>query len=152
MENGEKTAKIGKKIAKIIEDGKPTRFTENNQPKKRGRPKIMKNIIKEIPENAQEEIASTMFRAIACKNTKEAITTINRVESEGTKYGLIYEEVIKAIKKEGLHAIIAVLEWIYGKNINNRITGDIKTETRINYRPYEGLSIEEIRQVLNEKD
>lgn len=138
---------------RIKDSGKSTRFSSTNQPKNRGgRTRKMKNVIKEIPPDAQEAIATTMFRAIACRNTKEAIAMINKMELEGGEYGLIYEEVIKAIKKEGLHAIIAVLEWIYGKNINNHITGDIKTETKINYRPYEGLTIEEIRRILNEKD
>lgn len=138
---------------RIKNAGKSTRFSATNQPEKRGhRAKKMKNVIKEIPPDAQEAIATTMFRAIACRNTKEAIATINETELKGGDYGLIYEEVIKAIKKEGLHAIILVLEWIYGKNINNRITGEIKTDTKLNYRPYEGLTIEEIRRVLNEKD
>ena len=136
---------------RIKRAGKATRFSSDNQPENNtGRPKKMKNVIKSIPENAQQEIATTMFRAISCKNTKEAIAMINKVELEGSEYGLIYEEVIKAIKKEGLHAIISVLEWIYGKNINNRISGELKTESKINYRPYEGLTIEEIRQALNE--
>ena len=150
VKTGEKAAR--KKAKQIIEAGKATRFSSDNQPENNtGRPKKMKNIIKGIPPEAQTEIATMMFKAISCKNAKEAISAINRIELEGTEYGLIYEEVIKAIKKEGLHAIISVLEWIYGKNINNRITGEIKTESKVNYRPYEGLTIEEIRQALNEE-
>ena len=149
MENGTKTAQNEKKRLNKI--GRNTRFTSENQPEKNGRKRVMKNVIKSIPTNAQEEIATTMFRAISCKNTKEAISMINKVELEGTEYGLIYEEVIKAIKKEGLKAIISVLEWIYGKKINNQITGEIKTEAKVNYRPYEGLTIEEIRQAFNEE-
>ena len=148
-ENGTKTAQNEKKRLNKI--GRNTRFTSENQPEKNGRKRAMKNVIKGIPPEAQTEIATTMFKAISCKNAKEAISAINRIELEGTEYGLIYEEVIKAIKKEGLHAIISVLEWIYGKSINNRITGEIKTKSKVNYRPYEGLTIEEIRQALNEE-
>lgn len=148
MANGKKTVEKVRD-ERIKNAGKATRFSSTNQPEKNGRKKLMKNIIKGIPDKAKEEIATTMFKAISCKNTKDAVAIINKIELKGTKYGLIYEEVIKAIRKDGLDAIISVLEWIYGKNINNRISGEIKTEARVNYRPYEGLTIEEIRQILN---
>lgn len=148
MENGEKTAK--KRTKMIIKAGKKTRFSATNQPENNGRNKLMKNVLKDIPDDAKEEIATTMFKAISCKNTKDAVATINKIELKGTKYGLIYEEVIKAIRKDGLDAIIKVLEWIYGKNINNRISGELKTSSTVNYRPYKGLSIEEIRTALKE--
>ena len=149
VKNGRKTVEKARD-ERIKNAGKATRFSSENQPENNGRPKMMKNIVKGIPEDAQTEIATTMFKAISCKNAKEAISTINRIELEGTEYGLIYEEVIKAIKKEGLRAIISVLEWIYGKNINNKISGEIKTTGSVNIRPYEGLTIEEIRKALNE--
>lgn len=146
--NGEKTAR--NKAEQIKEAGKATRFSSTNQPVKNGRKKLMKNIIKGIPDDAKEEIATAMFKAVSCKNAREAEATINKIEKKGTKYGLIYEEVIKAIRKDGLDAIISVLEWIYGKNINNRISGELQTTSTVNFRPYKGLSIEEIRAALKE--
>lgn len=148
MENGEKTGRND--VEAFTKAGEPYRFSAKNQPEKNGRKKLMKNIIKGIPDDAKEEIATTMFKAISCKNTKDAVATINKIELKGTKYGLIYEEVIKAIRKDGLDAIISVLEWIYGKNINNRISGELQTTSTVNFRPYKGLSIEEIRAALKE--
>lgn len=124
VENGNNTGKVGK--------GRPPvehQFSSTNQPENR-RKKEIKTILGEFRHDVSDEvvgrIAGVMLAALACKSTKDAQKMLKKAEDSEPEYGWIYEQTILAIKKDGLKAILSVLEWIFGKNTNLNVTGGVE--------------------------
>lgn len=110
------------------------RFSSENQPKKNGRKKEVKTILREfrhdVSDEVVERIASVMLSALACKSTKDAQARLKEAEEEEPEYGWIFEQTILAIKKDGLKAIIEVLEWVFGKKTNVNVSGGMGLEVK----------------------
>ena len=51
-------------------------------------------------------------------------------EEKEPEYGWIFEQTILAIKKDGLKAIIEVLEWVFGKKTNVSMNGSLGVEMK----------------------
>jgi hypothetical protein len=66
-----------------------------------------------------------MLAAVACKSTKGAQAMLKKAEEKEPEYGWIYQETIRAIQKDGLRAILDVLEWIFGKKTILNVSGDL---------------------------
>ena len=117
--------------------GKPPlehRFSSENQPKNNGRKKEVKTILREfrhdVSDEVVERIASVMLSALACKSTKDAQKRLKEAEEKEPEYGWIFEQTILAIKKDGLKAIIEVLEWVFGKKTNVSMNGSLGVEMK----------------------
>lgn len=127
-QNGKDTGKVGKNKPPIEH-----RFSSENQPKNR-RKKEVKTILREfrhdVSDEVVERIASVMLSALACKSTKDAQSRLKEAEEKEPEYGWIFEQTILAIKKDGLKAIIEVLEWVFGKKTNVNMTGGIGLEVK----------------------
>lgn len=101
---------------------KGKKFSKDYQPKKNGRKKLLKNILSDIPPDAEKKIYAVMLSAISCRSVGEAQRKLQEAEEEMPEYGLIYQETIRAIRIDGLNTIITVLDRIYGKKSNVDIT------------------------------
>ena len=105
------------------------RFSSENQPKSNGRKKEVKTILREfrhdVSDEVVERIASVMLSALACKSPKDAEERLKEAEEKEPEYGWIFAQTILAIKKDGLKAIIEVLEWVFGKKTNVSMTGSL---------------------------
>ena len=128
----EKSIPNGNKTVYKVGPGKPPlehRFSSTNQPKKNGRKKEVKTILREFRHEVSEEvvarIASVMLAAVACKSTKEAQAMLKKAEEKEPEYGWVYQETIRAIQKDGLRAVLDVLEWIFGKRTVLSIDGNL---------------------------
>lgn len=110
------------------------RFSSENQPKKNGRKKEVKTILREfrhdVSDEVVERIASVMLAALACKSTKDAQARLKEAEEKEPEYGWIFEQTILAIKKDGLKPIIEVLEWVFGKKTNVNVSGGMGMEIK----------------------
>lgn len=110
------------------------RFSSENQPKNNGRKKEVKTILREfrhdVSDEVVERIASVMLSALACKSTKDAQARLKEAEEKEPEYGWIFEQTILAIKKDGLKAIIEVLEWVFGKKTNINVSGGMGMEIK----------------------
>lgn len=129
--NGENSAKTG--IEKRMENLKNgPRFSSEYQPKNPGRKKEVKNILKEFRHDVDDEvvgrIASVMLSALSCKSTSDAKKKLEEAEKSEPEFGWVFEQTIMAIKKDGLRAILDVLEWIFGKRTNVNVTGGLGVE------------------------
>jgi hypothetical protein len=128
----EKSISNGIETGYKVGPGRPPlehRFSSTNQPKKNGRHKEVKTILREFRHDVSDEvvqrIASVMLAAVACKSTKEAQAMLKKAEEKEPEYGWIYQETIRAIQKDGLRAILDVLEWIFGKKTILNVSGDL---------------------------
>lgn len=128
----ENSASNGSKTVYKVGPGKPPlahRFSSTNQPKKNGRRKEVRTILREFQHEVSEEvvarIASVMVAALACRSAKEAQEMLKKAEEKEPEYGWIYQETIRAIQKDGLRSILDVLEWIFGKKTILNVSGDL---------------------------
>ena len=132
-ENANKTPRTKREIA-IENLKKGTPFTSEYQPKNNGRKKEVKTILREfrhdVSDEVVERIASVMLSALACKSTKDAQARLKEAEEKEPEYGWVFEQTILAIKKDGLKAIIEVLEWVFGKKTNVSMTGSLGVEVK----------------------
>lgn len=132
-ENANKTPRTKREIA-IENLKKGTPFTSEYQPKKNGRKKEVKTILREfrhdVSDEVVERIASVMLSALACKSTKDAQARLKEAEEKEPEYGWVFEQTILAIKKDGLKAIIEVLEWVFGKKTNINVSGGMDMEIK----------------------
>lgn len=131
--NANKTARTKREIAiENLKKGKP--FTSEYQPAKNGRKKEVKTILKEFQYDVSDEvvqrIASVMLSALACKSTADAKKKLEEAEEQEPEFGWVFEQTIVAIKKDGLRAILDVLEWIFGKRTNINVTGGLGVEVK----------------------
>lgn len=126
--NANKTPRTKREIA-IENLKKGTPFTSEYQPKRNGRHKEVKTILREfrhdVPDEVVQRIASVMLAAVACKSTKEAQAMLKKAEEKEPEYGWVYQETIRAIQKDGLRAVLDVLEWIFGKRTVLSIDGNL---------------------------
>ena len=101
------------------------RFSSENQPKNR-RKKELKTVLKELGREISPEVEAkiyeTMLAAICCKSDQDAQERLRRAEMEQPEFGWIYQRVILAVKKEGLSAILDVLDRIFGKKSHIDLT------------------------------
>lgn len=132
-ENANKTPRTKREVA-IENLKKGTPFTSEYQPEKNGRKKEVKTILREfrhdVSDEVVERIASVMLSALACKSTKDAQERLKEAEEKEPEYGWIFEQTILAIKKDGLKAIIEVLEWVFGKKTNLNVSGGLGVEMK----------------------
>ena len=131
----QKKSKNGGKSAgsrdNIVELGKKTRFSSTRQPKVHGPAKSIATLVKQIrveSVDAQREIGETMLAAISAGSVNQAKELLKKAEEEQPKWGMIYQETIRAVSKKGLDAIIQVLEWIYGKRSQMDINLDAEVK------------------------
>lgn len=129
-------SKNGSDTGYKVGPGKPPlehRFSSDNQPENR-RKKEVKTILREfrhdVSDEVVERIASVMLAALACKSTKDAQERLKAAEEAEPEYGWIFEQTILAIKKDGLKAIIEVLEWVFGKKTNVNVSGGLGVEMK----------------------
>lgn len=131
--NDGKTARGGKFTADYQPKDKTTRFSSTNQPKNR-RKKTVATVLTEfrhdVSDEVVERIASVMLAALACRSTAEAEALLRKAEKDEPEFGWIFEKVVLAVQKEGLPAIITVLEWIFGKKTNLTVAGDVGVQMK----------------------
>ncbi len=131
--NDGKTARGGKFTADNQPKDKTTRFSSTNQPKNR-RKKTVATVLTEfrhdVSDEVVERIASVMLAALACRSTAEAEALLRKAEKDEPEFGWIFEKVVLAVQKEGLPAIITVLEWIFGKKTNLTVAGDVGVQMK----------------------
>ena len=137
MNKATKSPQNGIETGYKVGPGKPPlehRFSSENQPKNNGRKKEVKTILREfrhdVSDEVVERIASVMLSALACKSTKDAQARLKEAEEKEPEYGWIFEQTILAIKKDGLKAIIEVLEWVFGKKTNLNVSGGLGVEMK----------------------
>lgn len=105
-ENGEKTGKS-------MPEGK--KFSKDYQPTNNGRKKKLENVIKSIPEDAQQKIHEVLFSAIRLPNQTEAKKYLAEREGELGEYGFILQIAIESLtSKNGMSALEAILNRIFG--------------------------------------
>lgn len=130
--NGKTTA--DGKFTSEYQPEKANRFTSENQPKNPGRKKEMKTILKQLGREVSPEVEAriyeVMLEAVCCKSSADATIRLRRAEEEQPDFGWIYQETIRAIQKDGLDAILSVLERIFGKKTNLSITGSMGVEMK----------------------
>lgn len=119
--NEEKTRKMPKGV----------RFSSKNQPATKGRKKklatVLKNLGREVSPEVEAKIYEVMLDAICCKSEKDAFERLKKAEEDQPEFGWIYQKVIWAVKKEGLSAILEVLDRIFGKKSRVDLTSNGQT-------------------------
>lgn len=107
------------------------RFSSENQPKKNGRKKklatVLKELGREVSPDVEARIYEVMLEAICCKSDADAQERLKKAEKDQPEYGWIYQRVILAVKKEGLSAILEVLDRIFGKKSRVDLTSNGQT-------------------------
>lgn len=136
--NGKPT--VNGRFTSDYQPAKANRFSSQNQPSNSGRKKEVRTILKEfrhdVSDEVVERIAGVMLSALACKSTKDAQERLREAEEEEPEYGWVFEQTILAIKKDGLKAIIEILEWVFGKRTNINVSGGLGVE----YKPLVDLT------------
>ena len=124
----QKKPKNGAKTRKMPEG---VRFSSKNQPKTNGRKKklatVLKNLGREVSPEVEARIYEVMLEAICCKSDADAQERLKKAEEEQPEFGWIYQRVILAVKKEGLSAILEVLDRIFGKKSRIDLTSNGQT-------------------------
>lgn len=112
---------------------KGKRFSSEYQPENRRKKEIktmLKDLGREVSPEVEARIYEVMLEAVCCKSSADATIRLRRAEEEQPDFGWIYQETIKAIQKDGLDAILSVLERIFGKKTNLSITGSMGVEMK----------------------
>lgn len=112
---------------------KGKRFSSEYQPENRRKKEIktvLKGLGREVSPEVEARIYEVMLEAVCCKSSADATIRLRRAEEEQPEFGWIYQETIKAIQKDGLDAILSVLERIFGKKTNLSITGSMGLEMK----------------------
>lgn len=112
---------------------KGKRFSSEYQPENRRKKEIktvLKGLGREVSPEVEARIYEVMLEAVCCKSSADATIRLRRAEEEQPDFGWIYQETIRAIQKDGLEAILSVLERIFGKKTNLSITGSMGVEMK----------------------
>lgn len=112
---------------------KGKRFSSEYQPENRRKKEIktmLKDLGREVSPEVEARIYEVMLEAVCCKSSADATIRLRRAEEEQPDFGWIYQETIRAIQKDGLDAILSVLERIFGKKTNLSITGSMGVEMK----------------------
>lgn len=112
---------------------KGKRFSSEYQPENRRKKEIktvLKGLGREVSPEVEARIYEVMLEAVCCKSSADATIRLRRAEEEQPDFGWIYQETIRAIQKDGLDAILSVLERIFGKKTNLSITGSMGVEMK----------------------
>lgn len=112
---------------------KGKRFSSEYQPENRRKKEIktvLKGLGREVSPEVEARIYEVMLEAVCCKSSADATIRLRRAEEEQPEFGWIYQETIRAIQKDGLDAILSVLERIFGKKTNLSITGSMGVEMK----------------------
>lgn len=112
---------------------KGKRFSSEYQPENRRKKEIktvLKGLGREVSPEVEARIYEVMLEAVCCKSSADATIRLRRAEEEQPEFGWIYQETIRAIQKDGLEAILSVLERIFGKKTNLSITGSMGVEMK----------------------
>lgn len=112
---------------------KGKRFTSEYQPENRRKKELrtmLKDLGREVSPEVEVRIYEVMLEAVCCKSSADATIRLRRAEEEQPDFGWIYQETIRAIQKDGLDAILSVLERIFGKKTNLSITGSMGVEMK----------------------
>lgn len=112
---------------------KGKRFSSEYQPENRRKKELrtmLKDLGREVSPEVEARIYEVMLEAVCCKSSADATIRLRRAEEEQPDFGWIYQETIRAIQKDGLDAILSVLERIFGKKTNLSITGSMGVEMK----------------------
>ena len=123
-----------KNVQKTTKSVPGVRFSSTNQPANNGRKKLIKTRLKELGREVSPEIETriyeVMLEALCCNSSVDATIRLRKAEKDQPEFGWIYQETIKAIQKNGLEAILSILERIFGKKANIKLTGSMGVEMK----------------------
>lgn len=126
-----------KSVQKAPKSVQGVRFSSTNQPENNragGRKKLIKTRLKELGREVSPEIETriyeVMLEALCCNSSVDATIRLRKAEKDQPEFGWIYQETIKAIQKNGLEAILSILERIFGKKANIKLTGSMGVEMK----------------------
>lgn len=81
-----------------------------------GRPKLGKNILKDMPKDAYEQVCRVLWTAISASNVAEAEQYIKDKAQELPELGFALQTIVRELHgKNGFAAFMAILDRLFGK-------------------------------------
>lgn len=94
---------------------KPIKKGEVRNPK--GKPKLLKNVIKGIPTDTQEQVYKVLAYALTLPDTESAKQYLEKSAEELGQYGFVFQIAIKQLLKDGWgwNCLMDIMDRLYGK-------------------------------------
>ena len=125
-----------------LENLKPCKPGETHNPN--GRPPKLKNTIKKLPKDMQEQVYGVLAFALTLPDMESAKKYLECKQGQLGKYGIVLQIAIKQLNKEGwgFNAMMDIMDRLYGKprfsaevqhsgGISLNITTDAETKEMI---------------------
>ena len=91
-------------------------FGKGNCANPAGRPKLLANVIEEMPQDARERIYATLHYALKQPNHKALEKFLSEQQEELGEYGFVLERAAKELLgKKGWTAMMDILDRLFGK-------------------------------------
>ena len=92
-----------------------------------GRPKLLCNVIKEIPPDARERIYATLHFALKQPNRKAVLEFLKEKEDDLGEYGFVLQRAAAELTgKYGWTAMMDILDRLFGKpHQSTHVTGTV---------------------------
>lgn len=114
------------------EVGKAHRFEKGNKAAVgKGRPKLLKTLIKDIPPDAQEKLAGILYNAISMPSLAAASKYLEEELAKGQmEFGLVLELALKSLNgRDGWDVFLDIYTRIFGsprQSTETKVSGSVE--------------------------
>lgn len=93
-----------------------TRFVAGQSGNPNGRPPLVCNVIKNLPDDAKEKVYNALWTAIAQKDVKSASAYLQKTAEEMPECGFVLQLAVKTlVGNKGWWALMDICDRLFGK-------------------------------------